>query len=152
MRMVMIPGFQTLLRFFRFSKRRAGLYVADVSDEAGQRKQAEDLWIDEHAESQMFRMTAVGPDGVTPVPMHFVGRVETMEADWTRLMDALGVTDARRRASPGHEEAPCDRALTRGLVVESQRATPLRDLERKALASVYKDDFECFGYSTTLGR
>jgi hypothetical protein len=32
--------------------------------------------------------------------------------------------------------------------VESQKALPVSELEREAMAVVYKDDLECFGYST----
>jgi hypothetical protein len=38
-----------------------------------------------NAEAQMFRMTAVGPDGETPLPTHFIGRVESFEVDWVGL-------------------------------------------------------------------
>ena len=110
----------------------------------------EDRWVDEHAQSQMFRITAVGPDKVTPVPMHFIGRVENFEADWARLMDKLGVDeeDVVKRKPPGHEVAQCDRARQRGAVLEQERMTAVRKTELKALNTVYKDDFECFGYAS----
>ena len=114
-------------------------------------RDTEDRWVDEHAQAQMFRITAVGPDRVTPVPMHFIGRVENFEADWAKLMDKLGVdaSDERRRAAPGHEEAACDRAATRGAILEAESATPVQEMERQALTHVYMDDFVCFGYSTS---
>ena len=37
---------------------------------------------------------------------------------------------------------------TRGAILEAETATPVQEMERQALASIYKDDFVCFGYST----
>uniref|UniRef100_A0A7S0XAU6 Sulfotransferase n=1 Tax=Mantoniella antarctica TaxID=81844 RepID=A0A7S0XAU6_9CHLO len=106
----------------------------------------ERLWLDEHVQSQMFRLSAVGPDRVTPVPMHFIGRAESLDADWSVLMDMLGVDDAQQRAPPGRWDHNCTREV-RGVVVAKEREGTVGAREREALATVYKDDTECFGYA-----
>jgi hypothetical protein len=105
----------------------------------------QDAWVDEHFESQILRLSGATRHG-TPTPIHFIGRVETLDHDWGRLMDHLGVKEGdKRRAPPGLKEHACD-IPTRGEVVAKQRATPPGVVEKVAVASLYHDDFTCLGY------
>jgi hypothetical protein len=80
----------------------------------------QEAWVDEHFESQILRLSGATRDG-DPVPMHFIGRVETLDHDWSRLMDHLGVSyQDPRRAKIETKEHACD-IPTRGAVVAKQR-------------------------------
>jgi hypothetical protein len=104
-----------------------------------------EAWVDEHFESQILRLSGATRDG-DPVPMHFIGRVETLDHDWSRLMDHLGVSyQDPRRAKIETKEHACD-IPTRGAVVAKQRLTPATVEEKVSVASLYHDDFECLGY------
>ena len=104
-----------------------------------------DAWVDEHFESQILRLSGATRDG-NAVPMHFIGRVETLDHDWARLMDHLGVKDSDPRRGPIEtKEHACD-IPTRGAVVAAQRAEPATVEEKVSVASLYHDDFECLGY------
>jgi hypothetical protein len=105
----------------------------------------QEAWVDEHFESQILRLSGATKDG-SPVPLNFVGRVESFEHDWARLMDHLGVKEGDpRRVTPGHQEHSCD-IPERGKVVQRQRESPVTTLEKVAVAALYHDDFECLGY------
>jgi len=78
--------------------------------------------------------------------MHFIGRTESLDADWSALMDRLGVDDVQQRAPPGRWDHSCMREV-RGVVVAKEREGTVGAREREALATVYKDDTECFGYT-----
>ncbi len=104
-----------------------------------------DAWVDEHFESQMLRLSGATRNG-EPTPVHFIGRVETFDHDWARLMDHLKVgSDDPRRAPIETKEHACD-IPTRGAVVAKQRARAETTEEKVSVASLYHDDFECLGY------
>ncbi|CAL50191.1 Sulfotransferase [Ostreococcus tauri] len=64
-------------------------------------------WLDEHLESIIYRLSGVTKRG-THTPIHFIGRVETLNEDWGRLMDELGVdTNHPARAPLEHVEHEC---------------------------------------------
>ena len=105
----------------------------------------QEAWVDEHFESQMLRLSGATRRG-EPTPVHFIGRVETFDHDWARLMDHLRVgSDDPRRAPIETKEHACD-IPTRGAVVAAQRAEPATVEEKVSVASLYHDDFECLGY------
>ena len=78
-----------------------------------------------------------------PTPVHFIGRVETFDHDWARLMDHLGVETMTRDARRSKRRARV-RHPTRGAVV-ADSARPETE-EKVSVASLYHDDFECLGY------
>jgi hypothetical protein len=47
-------------------------------------------WLDEHFESMITRLSGVTHRG-TRVPIHFIGRIESLDRDWNRLLDELNV-------------------------------------------------------------
>ena len=105
----------------------------------------QDAWVDEHFESQILRLSGATKSG-QPVPIHFIGRVETLDHDWARLMDHLGVKEGDSRRAPFEKkEHACD-IPTRGEVVAAQRATAPSVEEKVSVASLYHDDFSCLGY------
>jgi len=65
-------------------------------------------WLDEHLQSATFRMSGVTHRG-NRVPMHFIGRVESLDEDWRRLMDHLSVDPAHAARAPlKHVDHACD--------------------------------------------
>ena len=64
-------------------------------------------WLDEHLQSTVSRLSGVTRRG-SRVPMHFIGRTESLDEDWNRLMDELGVEPSHPvRAPLKHVEHGC---------------------------------------------
>ena len=65
-------------------------------------------WLDEHLQSTVFRMSGVTRHGKR-IPMHFIGRVESLNEDWTHLLDELSVgAEHAARAPLAHIDHSCD--------------------------------------------
>lgn len=56
-------------------------------------------WLDEHLQSAVFRMSGVTRHG-KKIPIHFIGRVESLNEDWTRLLDQLSVSAKHGARAP----------------------------------------------------
>lgn len=64
-------------------------------------------WVDEHLQSAIYRLSGVTRRG-TRVPLHFIGRVESLNEDWSRLLDELGVDSGHSARAPlEHVEHEC---------------------------------------------
>lgn len=102
----------------------------------------QDHYPDEHFQTQMSRLCKV--------PMHFIGRVETFNEDWTKLMGLLGVDkESPVYSPPGVKEHVCATGEERKKFIEQQRNLPVSITERLAVNSLYERDFECLGYQKT---
>jgi hypothetical protein len=101
-----------------------------------------------HLQTQMHSLTSRTWLG-TPVPMHFVGRVETMDRDWEFVVREIwrrnGAKDyATRVVDPlaefGHHEQNRDKFVAQMSPLKSD--AQLIDMIRQ----VYTQDLVCFGY------
>ena len=79
-------------------------------------------WLDEHFESMITRLSGVTHRG-TRVPIHFIGRIESLDRDWNRLLDALNVNLNHPARKPlAHVEHECA-VPERANVISKPRAT-----------------------------
>lgn len=95
-----------LLEIMR-SKFRTNKDFCAQREESGHNNFLTNPWVDEHLQSVLYRLSGVTRRG-TRMPMHFVGRVESLNEDWAKLMDELDV-DSRHpgRAPLEHVEHAC---------------------------------------------
>jgi hypothetical protein len=102
-----------------------------------------------HLQTQTHSLTSTTHLGLT-TPMHFIGRVETLEADWAYVVREIwrrnGVVDfANRTVEPlqqvGHHEQNRDQFVDKLNSFKSNQS--LLTLIRE----VYTQDYACFGYS-----
>ena len=64
-------------------------------------------WLDEHMQSATFRLSGLSRRG-TRIPIHFIGRVESLNEDWQRLLDTLDVAQNHESRAPlDHIEHTC---------------------------------------------
>lgn len=102
-----------------------------------------------HLQTQTHSLTSTTHMGTT-TPMHFIGRTESLERDWERVVREIwrrnDVVDfATRAVEPlgmvGHHEQQRDQFVAKLEALRSDES--LRTLIRE----VYTQDFVCFGYN-----
>lgn len=93
-----------VLEILRVKSRLGANFCSGDDDEASF---LNNPWLDEHFESMITRLSGVTRRG-TRVPIHFIGRVESLDRDWNRLLDALKVNLHHPARKPlAHAEHDC---------------------------------------------
>lgn len=106
---------------------------------------------DPHLETQAFSLSSpvVGAaGGAAGVPLHFLGRTESFEADFAELLGILKArSEARGVAFPQLSAADVNLAVNAG-GLRTARARRVGDEGVEALVrAAYAQDYACFGYS-----
>jgi hypothetical protein len=107
-------------------------------------------YINEHYQSQLWRLTPSPGLHKPPIPMHFIGKIETWAESWSALLDLL-----EQRA--GVNASKLKRRIVRKKQGNSRSSSSLFQGEINALPELkqrierlYNMDFACFGYPTAL--
>ena len=112
-------------------------------------------FVNEHYQSQLWRLTpnrhAQGPS----VPLHFVGRLETFDESWRKLLNVIA---ARSKETPGLavEQAALKKirqAMSRSEKANSRKSSSQMKQEiyndpdlHKRVEQLYASDYDCFGF------
>lgn len=118
-------------------------------------------FINEHYQSQLWRLTPNRKMQGPSVPLHFVGRLETFAESWKELLELI---QKRSTATPGLavEQGAIDkitRAVLRKGKANSRKASTLIKKEihndatmHKRIEQLYSSDYDCFGFQRKYER
>ena len=103
-----------LIEIMRGRAKRDASFCSDRLASPQEQSFLNNPWLDEHLESTVSRLSGVTRRG-SRVPIHFLGRTESLDEDWNRLMDELGV-------EPGHPvRAPLKQVEHKCAISERER-------------------------------
>jgi hypothetical protein len=120
------------------------------------------IYLNEHYQSQLWRLTPSHQSDGPTVPMHFIGRLETFADSWDELLDLIAKRSAANPSSYTVPQAVLDK--TRRLMAGERKANSKQSskfMKAELLEStelirrverLYSMDFDCFGFTRKYER